>query len=300
MLELPNINIGQVYDSRYSQADIHYDRLENLAGFFGRSMPVHYHDRFFQLHIILDGMVRVSLGETSYRQCGPLYFFTPPTVPHAFATEPSACGHVLTIRQELVWQLSQEERIPPGAEQNPLCIELKRENRRHQRMLQSIELFASEWAAQDESEGLAMRTILQLLLQDALAGSQAAAEPVPSRSNDLRLFNEFNRLLDSQFRAHLPLADYASQLGLTEARLNTLCRRYSGLSPKQLLSDRLLSEAKRLLLFTGTPITEIAYNLGFKDPGYFSRFFRSGAGVTAREFRLRGGALIPEEARDPL
>lgn len=45
---IPNINIGQVYDQRYSDSEVHYDRLGNLAGFFGRNMPVHRHDRFFR------------------------------------------------------------------------------------------------------------------------------------------------------------------------------------------------------------------------------------------------------------
>ena len=46
---IPNINIGQVYDQRYSDAEVHYDKLGNLAEFFGRNMPVHRHDRFFQV-----------------------------------------------------------------------------------------------------------------------------------------------------------------------------------------------------------------------------------------------------------
>lgn len=46
MQPIPNINIGQVYDQRYSDAEVHYDKLGNLAGFFGRNMPVHRHDRF--------------------------------------------------------------------------------------------------------------------------------------------------------------------------------------------------------------------------------------------------------------
>ena len=58
MKPIPNINIGQVYDQRYNDADVHYDRLGNLAGFFGRNMPVHRHDRFFQVHYVKSGAVR--------------------------------------------------------------------------------------------------------------------------------------------------------------------------------------------------------------------------------------------------
>lgn len=103
---IPNINIGQVYDQRYADAEVHYDALGNLAGFFGRNMPAHRHDRFFQVHYVKNGAVRVYLDERQYLESGPMFFLTPPTVPHAFVTEADADGHVLTVRQQLVWRLS--------------------------------------------------------------------------------------------------------------------------------------------------------------------------------------------------
>ena len=105
MKPIPNINIGQVYDQRYSDAEVHYDKLGNLAGFFGRNMPVHRHDRFFQVHFVKSGAVRVYLDDRQFVESGPMFFLTPPTVPHAFVTEPDADGHVLTVRQQLVWAL---------------------------------------------------------------------------------------------------------------------------------------------------------------------------------------------------
>ncbi|KID12167.1 AraC family transcriptional regulator, partial [Rhodobacteraceae bacterium PD-2] len=102
---IPNINIGQVYDQRYSDAEVHYDKLGNLAEFFGRNMPVHRHDRFFQVHYVKSGAVRVYLDDQQYLESGPMFFLTPPTVAHAFVTEADADGHVLTVRQQLVWGL---------------------------------------------------------------------------------------------------------------------------------------------------------------------------------------------------
>ena len=66
MKPIPNINIGQVYDQRYSDAEVHYDKLGNLAGFFGRNMPVHRHDRFFQVHYVKSGAVRVYLDDRQF------------------------------------------------------------------------------------------------------------------------------------------------------------------------------------------------------------------------------------------
>ena len=53
-----------------------------------------------------------------------------------------------------------------------------------------------------------------------------------------------------------------------------------------------MQEAKRLLLFTASSVNEICYQLGFKDPAYFSRFFTRNAGITPGEYRSREG--VPE------
>ncbi|MFT6898027.1 MAG: AraC family 4-hydroxyphenylacetate 3-monooxygenase operon regulatory protein, partial [Paraglaciecola sp.] len=102
---IPNIDLGQSYDQHYIDTDIHYESLEKLANFFGRNMPVHHHDRFYQLHVILTGTIHVNLDEKSYVVKAPMFFLTPPTVPHAFITDNDAKGHVITVRQQLVWQL---------------------------------------------------------------------------------------------------------------------------------------------------------------------------------------------------
>ncbi|MFO6312158.1 AraC family ligand binding domain-containing protein, partial [Pseudomonas aeruginosa] len=122
---IPNINIGQVYDQRYADAEVHYDALGNLAGFFGRNMPAHRHDRFFQVHYVKNGAVRVYLDERQYLESGPMFFLTPPTVPHAFVTEADADGHVLTVRQQLVWSLTEAEPgLAPGPQVAPACVAL--------------------------------------------------------------------------------------------------------------------------------------------------------------------------------
>src|SRR3546814_10095235 len=63
------------------------------------------HDRFFQVHYVKSGAVRVYLDDQQYVESGPMFFLTPPTIPHSFVTEADSDGHVLTVRQQLVWQL---------------------------------------------------------------------------------------------------------------------------------------------------------------------------------------------------
>jgi AraC family transcriptional regulator, transcriptional activator of pobA len=64
----------------------------------------------------------------------------------------------------------------------------------------------------------------------------------------------------------------------------------SGVTAGHLIRQRVLTEAKRALVFTGQPINEISYDLGFADPSHFARFFRKQTAMTPQEFREgRGG-----------
>ncbi|EPJ44071.1 MAG: 4-hydroxyphenylacetate catabolism regulatory protein HpaA [Osedax symbiont Rs2] len=291
--DIPNIHIGEVYNQSYPDADIHYESLDKLALFFGRNMSVHYHDRFYQLHVILQGTVRVHLDEVSYSAQGPMFFLTPPTVPHSFLIDDKATGHVITVRQQLIWELlgDIEQLHWQGIMNRPLCVELKPsgadENPAAQRMLQLLVMMSSENNPDNLLHNRAQRALLQLLLIDISRLADQRSPQQNTQKEDIRIFHLFNNLIESKFKLHLPLAVYASEIGVTEARLNSICRRLAGLPSKRLIMDRIVQEARRSLIFSNAPVTEIGYQLGFKDPAYFARFFRRNTGVSASNFRLQ-------------
>lgn len=293
---IPNINIGQVYDQRYSDSEVHYDRLGNLAGFFGRNMPVHRHDRFFQVHYVKTGSVRVYLDEQRYHEAGPMFFLTPPTIPHAFVTEADADGHVLTVRQQLVWQLLEAE---PGLisapRLQPACVALGHlqgpAREEAHRLAQLFDLLGSEVGHGQAGQGTALQDLARLVMISLLRLCANSLEAMPARHEDLQLFHRFNELIERRYLEHWALPAYATALGVTEARLNDVCRRIADLPSKRLVFERLMQEARRLLLYTGGSANEICYQLGFKDPAYFSRFFQRHAQMTPGEYRQRQAAL---------
>lgn len=287
---IPNINIGQTYDQRYSDADIHYEALENLADFFGRNMPAHRHDRFFQLHYVKTGAVRVYLDEERYQLNGPMFFLTPPTVPHAFATEHGSCGHVLTVRQQLIWPLlAKDIGLSPTPLISSACVAidaLPEQYKQDARQLDHLfDQLHTEFYASRPAKILCLETLVRLIFILLLRLSNASLDAQRTRSEDMQIFQRFNILIEQRYQDHQPLPDYAKALGVTEARLNDVCRRMAGMSSKHLIYDRLMQEAKRFLLFTGRSVNEISYQLGFKDPAYFSRFFSRNAQTTPGQYR---------------
>lgn len=288
--DIPNIDIGHAYDQHYVDAEIHYEHLEKLADFFGRNMPVHHHDRFYQVHVILSGTVRVHLDETSYTVKGPMFFLTPPTVPHSFVTDNQAKGHVITARQQLVWELMGGI-VPTGWGSNsfmnsPLCVALEpQKDSTAARMLHLLGLMAAENDHTSMEHTVALKALLQLVLIDISRLADQSQPQQKTRKEDVRIFHRFNELIEEHFREHLTLSQYSEMISVTEARLNEICRRLAGLPSKRLIMDRLMQEARRLLTFSSAPISEISYQLGFKDPAYFARFFRRNAGMTAGQYR---------------
>ena len=70
-------------------------------------------------------------------------------------------------------------------------------------------------------------------------------------------------------------------------RLSDICRRFANRPPKRLIFDRQLREAKRLLLFSDNAVNNIAWQLGFKDPAYFARFFNRLVGCSPSAYRAK-------------
>lgn len=295
-IPIPNINIGQVYDQRYSDSEVHYDKLGNLAGFFGRNMPVHRHDRFFQVHYVKSGAVRVYLDDQQYLESGPMFFLTPPTIPHSFVTEADSDGHVLTVRQQLVWQLIESDPgLAPCPQLAAACVALDRLAPEYQgearRLAFLFDELRVEMSATTAGQSAALLSLTRLIMLSLLRLCANSLEATPARHEDMQIFHRFNELIEAHYLEHWALGRYAQAMGVTEARLNDVCRRIADLPSKRLVLERVMQEAKRLLLFTRGSANEICFQLGFKDPAYFSRFFQRYAQMTPGEYRQRQSGL---------
>ncbi|MCC5985836.1 MAG: helix-turn-helix domain-containing protein [Rhodobacteraceae bacterium] len=92
-------------------------------------------------------------------------------------------------------------------------------------------------------------------------------------------------LLEREFHSGFGVADYAAALGVTPTHLTRVCKACSGRTALDLLQDRRLFEARRLLRDTALPVKDIAAALGFSTPSYFTRSFQHSTGQTPSAFR---------------
>ncbi|HNW51908.1 MAG TPA: AraC family transcriptional regulator [Prolixibacteraceae bacterium] len=97
----------------------------------------------------------------------------------------------------------------------------------------------------------------------------------------------FSQLVENHFRNEHSVAFYAEKLCITPGYLNDLIKKETGTSAKQFIINRQITEAKRLLLYSELPISEISWQLGFNDPSYFTRLFRHETGTSSLAFRKK-------------
>lgn len=250
------------------------NRLPRMAEFFGRDMQAHRHDQYFQMHFLDTGQIELQLDDHRYSVQAPLFVLTPPSVPHAFITESDSDGHVLTVREDLVWPLL--EVLYPGTREAfglpGICLSLADRPEELAALAHYWRLIERESTSQlpgrEHTLTLLAQAVFTLLLRNAKLDDHAAS----GIRGELKLFQRFNQLIDGHYHQHWTVPDYASELHLTESRLTDICRRFANRPPKRLIFDRQLREAKRLLLFSDSAVNEIARQLGFKDPAYFARF----------------------------
>lgn len=129
-----------------------------------------------------------------------------------------------------------------------------------------------------------LKTYLQLIL--ALCSKEKKrliGTVVPKNLTDEVL--NFQDLVEEFYRKEHSISFYADKFGLTTDAFNRKIKNEIGKTPKQILQDRIILEAKKLLQLTQKSVKEISWELAFDDEFYFSRYFKKNVGVSPLKYR---------------
>ncbi|WP_205431326.1 helix-turn-helix domain-containing protein [Flavobacterium arcticum] len=92
-------------------------------------------------------------------------------------------------------------------------------------------------------------------------------------------------MVENNYRKHHEVQYYASALNKSPKTLANVFALYGKKTPLQIIQERVVNEAKRLLYYTDKSIKEIAVETGFEDTSHFSRFFKKQTSFTPTEFK---------------
>src|SRR5690606_37096918 len=99
------------------------------------------------------------------------------------------------------------------------------------------------------------------------------------------IISNYKNLVEVHFKDLHQVQDYSKMLNITPGHLNRYCQEFSGMNASEIILQRIILEAKRMLLFTDESSKAIAYHLRFEDPSYFSRCFKRKTGYSPLNFR---------------
>jgi AraC family transcriptional regulator, transcriptional activator of pobA len=111
---------------------------------------------------------------------------------------------------------------------------------------------------------------------------------------DLRLYRRFADALERDYARHHDAPHYADQLAVPQAALSRALVTMTGRTTKELITDRRMLEAARLLRFSELGVGEVGYRAGYGDQLYFSRAFKRQFGEAPSAYRERMRGRVPE------
>ncbi len=114
-----------------------------------------------------------------------------------------------------------------------------------------------------------------------------------TRTSAAIISNQFQNLVSDNYQVCQNVDDYAKMLHISTSYLSRTIREHTGLTASQLIRQRMVLSAKRLLVHSSLSIAEIGYELSFTDPSYFTKFFSRETGMTPVSFRRSFTAEIP-------
>lgn len=259
---------------------LHVETVQARASVHRGQVLAHKHPQMAQITLWTSGQGIYRIEDGTWSFSAPTASFMPSGVVHGFDIEPGTDATVISIADEALGAIAEHSALPLD---QPVFVTGRGDAALWERLTDTIKMIQAEYAeAQAGAEKILPPLVAVALSYIARLDAQSHAVTVPAA---VALGGRLRRLIDRHFRDDWPVEHYVEELGTTRHLLDKAAHHVLGSGVRQAIGERRLVEAKRLLLFTIRTVEDIAYETGFNDPAYFSRFFRQAVGVAPAAWR---------------
>lgn len=262
---------------------VHHETIAARSALYQWDIRPHSHDDLVHLLLVEAGEASMTLELLHASLTPPCVVFMPARHVHGFHFSRDVLGHVVTLPTHVLRDLLAISPELKTAFDVPRYVPLETDSRAYKDVSTWFERIAAEFSGSAPGRlGSLMATVGLIFIW--LARTAKPGEVHHAGRARLRV-GRFLELVDAHFREAHPVSWYAGRVGVSTAQLAQDCNKEAGRSPKALLHDRLLLEARRMLAYSDLDVTAICYSLGFRDPAYFARFFARHHGMPPSAFR---------------
>lgn len=260
----------------------------------------HTHD-FYSVLVFTKGTGILRINNDAYNVLPKTVCLISPDQTHSFEGLEDTKGYIFFFCQDFYIEEFSFVRLlnifsytaKTGLNASSPCISLT--DTEYDPIISIIDSVRKEWDsnANDNDSAIVIRSFLNIMLLKLSAFYDKRSEN--TAKSDSIMIHSLAHLVDSYFIQEQHLGFYTSAFNISESQLNDLCHKHFNCGLKKILQNRLMQEARKLLLSSELSVAEIAYKLNFEDNSYFNKVFKSKIGLTPRKFRDMHKRLLPQK-----
>lgn len=157
-----------------------------------------------------------------------------------------------------------------------------------QELMTLLSLFYKEFNKASYPEKADVLRAYMRIIKVKMEGSEKnIAQTDKTNSKDYRHYEKFILMLERDVFRVRKIEYYSNKIGMTTRKLSAICRLFCNKSARELIDERLIAEAKRMLRDSSSPVKEIAMHLGFSDQYQFSKYFKKHNKVSPANYRKK-------------
>lgn len=277
------INYSGLYREKNTHKEnyIYCETIESRSKEFNWEVDAHFHSSLYQVFFVESGYATFYTADEQICLEAPFMCFIPPLSIHGFHFGAHIDGRILTFSDFYTETL--HERYPNILHALETIFVLKGDALPTFR--ESFNKIHTEFNESKVGKEIILEHMLYLLVLQFYRYSNEQPSLKSGHNNNLYYFKKFQHLIKVSKSPFTSLQVYADHLHITAKHLNRICRSLKQMSALQVVQVELILKAKAHLYHFNSNISEIAYELGFDDPSYFTRLFKKHTGLTPNEYR---------------
>ena len=268
------------------------DEFVHLEPLVSRSLrnnwiiKLHYHRVLHQIFFIEQGSGVIFFENNKHVFAGPCIISVPENNEHGFNFEPNISGTVVSFSNTILDKIFMDS-PQIGLEIGQIkVVEIKDQLKALSNLNLVIGQLNSEMeGTQPQQRIMIMSLLTSFLIEIYRTFKHETSSQILQKNRSLQIYSSFKKSIVQSKNPQKNIEEYASSLNITALHLNRICKEVQQKTATKVVSEFFMEEAKKYLTFTDYSISEVAFQLNFNDPAYFSRFFKKEFGQNPKYFR---------------
>lgn len=267
---------------------LHIEPIAARSALHGWNIQPHLHHQLFQFIVVTGGGGHTRIDGSDHPLAPATAMLLPPATIHEFQFQVGTAGFVASAAETSLKRIFDSEPEARSLLAAPMLLQMALDDADFLALTAVMGLALDEFSANLPNRQFSLGAYTDLITSwYARAARRMRAKGEPANDARANLVRLFIGRVEARFPSHEPLTNYARELGVSVPHLSRSCREVLGQSAARVIQDRLMIEARRDLVYTAMPVSQISFRLGFSDPAYFSRFFTKRAGISPKAYRAK-------------